>query len=112
MKTMKVLIVLCIMVFSVTVSAMAVKINCLRGDANGDGQITIADVTAIQRKLLSVSVTPFNAEGADVDGKGLNLADAIWIQRYLVGYGNNPYHIGTKVYNDDDEYELPFIPAN
>ena len=76
------------------------------GDVNGDKKVTVADVILIQRKLLGVSTGYFNSKAADVDGKGLKLSDAIQVQRYLVGYGSNPYHVGSYV----DEYELPFIP--
>lgn len=98
-------------ILTTTVSVFAVKESYIRGDADGDGKVSITDVTAIQRKLLSVDVKNFNEKAADVDGNGLKIADAIKIQRYLVGYDNNTYRIGETVYDDYDEYELPFIPV-
>ena len=71
----------------------------IRGDVNGDKQITVSDVVLMQRKLLGASVTSFNDEAADVDGNGLNLSDIVRVQRYLLGYENNPYNIGAYIEN-------------
>jgi hypothetical protein len=114
-KTIKKLIAFsaaAIIMFTVHVSALATGESYIRGDANHDGKVTVADVTAIQKKLMSVSVSNFNEKAADVDGNGLKLADAVKIQRYLVGYDNNSYRIGETVYDNYDEYELPFVPVN
>ncbi len=99
--------VCCGMILGITALSVSAASTYVRGDANGDGKVTVADVTVIQRKLLGVSTSHFSAEGADVDGNGLSLSDAVQIQRYIVGYGNNPYNVGTIV----DKYELPFVPV-
>ena len=64
------------------------------GDADGDGEVTIIDVTTIQRKLINIPVSSFNevAADADIDGE-LTIIDATWIQRHLAGF-NIPYPIG------------------
>ena len=97
----------CGMLLGITALSVSANSTYMRGDANSDGKITVADVIAIQRNLLGGSTSHFSAEAADVDGKGLSLSDAIQVQRYIVGYGSNPYHIGTIV----DKYELPFVPV-
>ena len=97
----------CGMLLGITAMSVSAANTYVRGDANGDGKITVADVTVIQRKLLGISTSSFSTEAADVDGNGVKLSDAIQVQRYLVGYGNNPYHVGAIV----DKYELPFIPV-
>jgi hypothetical protein len=58
----------------------------IRGDADGDGEVTILDATAIQRKLASLPAASFNEQAADVDGDGeLAILDATYIQRWLAG---------------------------
>ena len=70
----------------------------LRGDADGDGVVTIFDVTKIQ--LCLARMLEGDAEQVyrcgDVDGGGLSILDATAIQNYLAEYGN-PYHIGETV---------------
>ena len=63
------------------------------GDADMDGEVNVVDVTTIQRKLADLSVPSFNEAGADVDGNGLDITDATWLQRYLAEF-STPYEIG------------------
>ncbi len=69
-----------------------------RGDIDGDGNITILDVTFIQRKLAEIPLTiEFNDEIADVDGdKIVTILDATLIQRWLVGFKINS-HVGETI---------------
>ena len=66
------------------------------GDADGDGQVDLTDVTEIQH-LLSSMKTNADEETmmvADVDKNGvLEIIDATWIQRYLAGM-EIPYTVG------------------
>ena len=59
----------------------------MRGDADGDGDITIVDVTFIQRYDLGIplgnSINERNAD-ADLDGS-VTIVDATMIQRHLLG---------------------------
>jgi len=85
--------------FSV-ISVSAESVKYLNGDANGDEDVNIVDVTVIQRLL--VESIPDNDEmirvRGDVDKNGLEIIDATHIQRYLASYGN-PYQIGkTLIY--------------
>ena len=71
--------------------------NYLLGDADGDGEVTIIDVTKIQRILANNSVDSFNEAAADVDSDGeLTIIDATWIQRHLAGF-DIPYLIGKGI---------------
>lgn len=87
----------------------------VRGDANGDGKVDIADATIIQ--MVVAQMIP-DSDGAiakrgDVDGNGLDVADVTKIQRYLVE-AENVNHIGERVTEQQptrDEYELPFVPC-
>ena len=81
----------------------------IRGDANGDGVVSIGDVTAIQRHLAELEhLNSDRIKAGDVTGEGLDISDATAIQMYLAEY-ENTYKIGeTVIY---DEYELPFIPV-
>lgn len=46
------------------------------GDANGDGKVSIDDVTSLIDYLLSGNVTQFNVVNADVDEDGsITIAD-------------------------------------
>ena len=68
----------------------------LLGDADGDGDVTILDATAIQRKLAALS-TEFVEAAADADGDSeLTILDATAIQRYLAGLSSNE-NIGKPV---------------
>ena len=66
------------------------------GDADGSGEVSILDATAIQRKLAGFSVPRFDERAADVDGSGLDILDATKIQRYLAGF-SDAAHIGEFV---------------
>ena len=58
------------------------------GDADGDGAVTIFDVTQIQRYLVQIypSVDEANMQAAIVSGEDkLSIIDASLIQRFLVG---------------------------
>ena len=68
----------------------------IKGDADGDGKLTILDATAIQRTLAALPVKSFHEKAADVNGNGLDILDATGIQRYLVGF-SDPYHIGERI---------------
>ena len=54
------------------------------GDADGDGEVTIIDATAIQRRLVNLPTKSFHPAAADADRDGdLMILDATEIQRYL-----------------------------
>ncbi len=83
----------------------------IRGDANGDGIVSIKDVTAVQRVVaeLEPDVTGMVAVRGNVAGKRLNITDATLIQQYLAEF-DNTYHIGEGVAEPTKpKYELPFI---
>ena len=66
------------------------KPDGILGDADGDGEVTIIDATAIQRQLASLPVTAFNQTAADADGDGeVTILDATEIQRHLVNLPAN-----------------------
>ena len=54
------------------------------GDVDGDGEVSILDVTVLQRKLAKINVKSYNEWAADVDGSGeADTPDATMIQRWL-----------------------------
>jgi hypothetical protein len=57
-----------------------------RGDVNGDGFVTMADVTLIMRYVVGHNVN-INTWAADVNGDGVvTTADATLLARYLAGH--------------------------
>ncbi len=53
-----------------------VHMSFILGDVNEDGEMSIADVTALIDHLLGTAVSPFNAAAADVDSDGeISVAD-------------------------------------
>ena len=86
----------------------------LRGDADGDGEITSADATVVQRVVAGILPDPdgsISKRGALIDGT-LSLTDATQIQWYLAR-GSNPYHIGEPVSTDivfpTEDNQLPIL---
>lgn len=68
----------------------------IRGDADGDGTVTVMDATVIQRKTVDTPTPAFNEKAADVDSNGLDITDATKVQRYLAGF-DDPYGIGNSI---------------
>lgn len=70
----------------------------LMGDANGDGQVNIDDVTLIQRVLAGLVADKDGkiVQRCDIDGNGLDIKDATAIQEYLAGF-DNIYHYGEPI---------------
>lgn len=68
------------------------------GDVDGDGVITIADATLIQKAGLGFDVT-VDATLADVNGDGrISIVDVTLVQKYIVNAGYNTYLVGQPVY--------------
>lgn len=66
-----------------------ITVDNLRGDANDDGQITVADVIALRRYLAGGYGVEINNATSDVNGDGeISIADVIMLRQYIVGgYG-------------------------
>lgn len=68
----------------------------LKGDADGNGEVTILDATVVQRKLADMTVN--DPEGVAIRGAvttgTLGILDATAIQRFIAGF-DNVYGIGT-----------------
>ena len=94
--------------------------NKILGDVDGDGTVSITDVTAIQLHLADFDqIAAENLRAADVDGNGkIEIDDASAIQRYLAAF-DDAYGIGsaleeaasTAQTSTTKNYELPFVPA-
>ena len=67
------------------VDNVVVKINITRGDVDGDGQVTVADVTEMIDLILGGGVNVDAYPAADVDGDGyVTIADATGLIDYLL----------------------------
>lgn len=115
------LALICLMIAVSMILPVSAAGSYLRGDADGDGTVTIMDATVIQRRLAEIPTPSFDERAADVDGDGLNITDATWIQWYLAEF-DNIYHINEMVTIPDpttpqptapqptrDPYELPVV---
>ena len=61
------------------------KTDYMRGDVNGDGDVDIADATALINYLLDEDSTGINLENADCDLEGsIDIADATALINYLL----------------------------
>ena len=89
-----------VILFAATVTAAT---GGILGDADGDGQVSINDVTAIQRTLAELPINgEFSEMAADVDGSGgIAITDATLIQWWLAEM-ETPYPIGTQ-------FEIPTV---
>jgi hypothetical protein len=69
-----------------TIKAAIVDAKFVLGDANGDGEFDIRDVTELLRYLVNLStVSSFNVQAADVDGvSGVDVRDVTKMLRVLV----------------------------
>ena len=57
------------------------------GDVDGDGEVTIIDATAIQRRLADMPTDLYSKDAADVDSDGdVSVLDVSLIQRYLASF--------------------------
>ena len=85
------------MSLAVSLSTQAVP-PAILGDADGDGKVTILDVSWIQRLLLDMKVPEtFSETAADADADGeISIIDATWIQRWLSGM-KIPHSIGEEI---------------
>ena len=57
----------------------------LKGDANGDGSVTITDAVAIVNKILGNASDNFNKAAADVNGDGdITITDAVGVVNIIL----------------------------
>jgi hypothetical protein len=106
---MLVLVLICLSVTVGMILPVSAASSYIRGDADGDGKVTILDATAIQRILAEIPTASFVEEAADVDGDGLNIIDATLIQRYLAEL-DNIHHINETVTIPDPTTPQPTVP--
>lgn len=79
-----------------TVTVTAPEPVLLLGDANGDGEVTVPDVTVMLRYLAEIETEIVEA-AADVDGDNdITIADVTFTQRWLVAI-DCPYKIGESI---------------
>ena len=81
----------------------------LRGDADGDGEISSVDATVVQRVVSAIypDTDGSMSKRGEVTGDTLTILDATEIQRYLSCF-ENTYHIGEICDTDPTSgFELP-----
>ena len=111
-----------VLIFSVSAVFVSAGSGYVLGDADGDEAVTVLDVTTIQRHLSEMPVKYIDEVAADVNGSGLDISDATFIQRSLADI-EVPFDIGGYVNpspteivpstnpRQTDNYELPFVPV-
>ena len=97
-KILSLMIIAAVLLIAFTAVASADNAEYLLGDADGDGTVTVIDVTFIQKTLAGIPVNgSFSEKAADVDGSGrVEITDATYIQRWLADL-DAPYPIGTLI---------------
>ena len=60
----------------------------IKGDANGDGSISLLDVLVVKRHILGIeTLTGEKFQAADINGDGkVDLLDCLKIKRHILGY--------------------------
>ncbi len=76
-----------------------VRVPVILGDADGDGTVTVKDVTAIQRHAAEfILLTGIEMKAADIDGDGtVTISDATAVQMYLAEFKVD-YPVGEQFY--------------
>lgn len=138
-KTVKIISIITVISLLLCMSvlfASAKTVTFIKGDADGDGMISVLDATTIQKKLASLIPDPDGmiAIRGELGGDVLDITDATYIQKYLAHIDIAVKDIDTVVSmevadptqpatqqptqaptqgstNPYDEYELPFIPS-
>lgn len=110
-KPLSVLLCLILMlgVFAVASAAEAY----VMGDADGNGNVEIVDATVVMR-VMAYLVTDTDgsiAKRCNINGNGMDITSATWIQRYLAEM-DIPYPVGQPVteaptQKPTRDYELP-----
>ena len=73
------------MILPETVSVLTVE-DYVKGDANGDGVVDIADAVCIVNHVVGKETPAFVAKAADANGDGVvDIADAVRIVNLVVG---------------------------
>jgi len=66
-------------------TVLDLNIDFLKGDANGDWRVTIADAVAVNDYILSDGATPLVVPAADMNGDGrISIADAVAIVDHIL----------------------------
>ena len=66
--------------------ALGSKPTIIRGDADGDGDVTIVDATVIQRHIAELNTQKYVEAASDADNDGdITILDATAIQRHIAG---------------------------
>ena len=84
-KIISIFVILALALSPAAISATAQAVEFVLGDVNGDGIVSISDVTAIQRHLAQLELIPEEKLNAAMvnDGKTLTISDATTIQKKL-----------------------------
>ena len=84
-KIISIFVIIALALSPAAVSATVQAVEFVLGDVNGDGIVSISDVTAIQRHLAQLEQIPEEKLNAAMvnDGKTLTITDATTIQKKL-----------------------------
>ena len=64
--------------------------DLVRGDANSDGRVNVADIVAIANYILNNPSARFNATAADVNNDTrVNVADIVGVANLILSAGGN-----------------------
>lgn len=97
-KVLSIIMAVCTLIVSISMINVNAATTKYYGDADGDGLVSISDVTKIQMYLVGLSnLSSEQMKLADVDKDGrANIQDATAIQKYLAGYTSGVAYVGKK----------------
>lgn len=89
------------LIVCVALCASAFAGNVLKGDANGDGNVDVSDITAIASHILGTTPTQWNADNADANSDGnIDVSDITATATIILG-GGEPVADNTVLVNYD-----------
>jgi len=77
--------------YAITYVKGTLTIKNKKGDANGDGKVTITDAVAVVNYILGNPSDNFNEKAADVNGDGkISITDAVGVVNIILNGGTEP----------------------
>lgn len=95
-----------------TIISATAQVSKKKGDANGDGRVTITDAVCVVNKILGNAGEHFDFEMADVNkDNAITIADAVGIVNIILKGNGKPRLIVLQKNGQKDYYDLSDTPV-